>query len=261
MTELELRAHKIDAVHQIENLMSLHTYYHAACQNREELDNCWSHERESEVIWSQNFGRWQGLNNKLYPMYAGDNKYTDAEWLKGKIVKARPELADVIKDIDGRGLSEMPVHTLASPIIIISDDGMSAKGEWYTPGFALRHDYIHDTASVSWMWERYGGDFVFENGEWRFLRLLICMDMSTNGDTGDWTKPRAPMGPPPEEEEHDEDDPDGKRGKSPAMGGTVNVEKDEPGRFTDYKPLRLPERGIMPPLPEPFESLETTWSY
>ena len=78
MTELELRAHKIEAVGAIENLMALHSYYHAADMNREELDNCWSQEREAEVIWSQNFGRWQGLRKKLYPMYAGDNKYTDA---------------------------------------------------------------------------------------------------------------------------------------------------------------------------------------
>jgi hypothetical protein len=69
------------------------------------------------------------------------------------------------------------------------------------------------------------------------------------------------MGPPPEEEkpEVDPDDPDGKRGKSPAMGGTVSVEKDEPGRYTDYKPTRIPTE--TPKLPEPFESLETTWSY
>ena len=42
MTELELRAHRIEAVGAIENLMSLHAYYHAADQNREELLNCWS---------------------------------------------------------------------------------------------------------------------------------------------------------------------------------------------------------------------------
>ena len=98
MTELELRAHKIEAVGAIENLMALHSYYHAADMNREELDNCWSQEREAEVIWSQNFGRWQGLRKKLYPMYAGDNKYTDAEWLKSKIIKAHPEMEEAIKD-------------------------------------------------------------------------------------------------------------------------------------------------------------------
>lgn len=257
MTELELRAHKIEAIGAIENLMSLHTYYHAADMNREELENCWSWEREDEVIWSQNFGRWQGLKNKLMPMYAGDNKYTDAEWLKSKIIKAHPEMEEAIRDLDGRALAEMPVHVLASPVIVISEDGMSAKGLWYTPGFALRHDYVKGTADVAWMWEKYGGDFVYENGEWRFLRLLICMDMST-GEPNSWTEPRPPMGPPPEEE-FDPDDPDGKRGKSPAMGGGVSVEKDEPGRYTDYKPCRIPTE--TPKLPEPFESLDKTWSY
>ena len=91
MTELELRAHRIEAIGAIENLMSLHAYYHAADQNREELLNCWSKTRGDEIIWSQNFGRWQGMH-KLMPMYAGDNKYTDAEWLKSKIIKAHPEM-------------------------------------------------------------------------------------------------------------------------------------------------------------------------
>lgn len=258
MTELELRAHRLDAYSAIENVMSLHAYYHAACQNREELLNCWSAERAPEVIWSQNFGRWQGMD-KLMPLYAGDNKYTDAEWLKSKIVKARPELEPVIKDLDGRALSEMPVHCLASPIIEVSADGMSAKGVWYTPGFALRHDYISGTAGVIWMWEKYGGDFVYENGEWRFLKLLICMDMVAGGDTGDWTKPPVgPQGPPPEET-NDEDDPDGKRGKSPAQGGGVSVPADEPGRYKNYSPTRIPTES--PQLPEPFESLDKTFSY
>ena len=61
------------------------------------------------------------------------------------------------------------------------------------------------------------------------------------------------------EEEFDPDDPDGKRGKSPAMGGGVSVEKDEPGRYTDYKPTRIPTE--TPKLPEPFESLDKTWGY
>ena len=52
MTELELRAHRIEAVGAIENLMSLHAYYHAADQNREELLNCWSKTRGDEIIWS-----------------------------------------------------------------------------------------------------------------------------------------------------------------------------------------------------------------
>ena len=48
-------------------------------------------------------------------------------------------------------------------------------------------------------------------------------------------------------------------GSTATMGGGVSVEKDEPGRFTDYKPTRIPTE--TPKLPEPFKSLEETWSY
>ena len=35
------------------------------------------------------------------PMYAGDNKYIDAEWLKYKIIKAHPEMEEAIRNLDG----------------------------------------------------------------------------------------------------------------------------------------------------------------
>ena len=275
MTELELRAHKIEAIGAIENLMSMHTYYHAACFNREELENCWSQERDEEVVWCQNWGRWKGYTAKLMPLYAGDNKYVDAAWLKKKIVRAHPELAEALEKVDGRGLQEMPTHVLASPVIHIAEDGMSAKGLWYTPGYGMRHDHINGTASVGWMWEKYGGDFIYENGEWRFLRLLICMD----GDPETWCEPPkmffnpedfnpdefelpedfAPPGGDAAPDEPDPDDPDGKRGKSPAFGGMFSVPPDEPGPHQNFSPTRIPSE--MPRIPEPFESLETTWSY
>lgn len=274
MTELELRAHKIEAVGAIENLMALHSYYHAADMNREELDNCWSQEREAEVIWSQNFGRWQGLRKKLYPMYAGDNKYTDAEWLKSKIIKAHPEMEEAIKDLDGRALAEMPVHVLASPVIEIAEDGMSAKGLWYTPGYALRRNYLQDTASACWMWEKYGADFVWENGEWKFLHIQIGMDIMANyGES--WAEPKpmggpggpggpGPAGPPPEEKKPEKKEvPVGKDGKklkvAPSMGGGMACPPDGPGKYSIYSRTRVPSE--YPKIPEPYTTLSETFSY
>jgi len=256
MTDFELRAHKALAITEIENLMSRHTYYHAADMNREEVTTLWSQKRADEVVWSQNFGRWIGMH-KLLPMYAGDDKYEMAAIQKQQILEIHPEYAEKLEEIDGRRLSEMPTHVLCSSVIEIAEDGMSAKGLWYTPGVALRADTGRDVQDVAWMWEKYGADFIYEDGEWKFLRLLICMDMSTGGDTGDWTKPRMPMGPPPEEKKEEKKEP--LKGASPAMGGKVSVEKDEPGRFTDYSATRL--QVEMPRIPEPFKSLEETWSY
>lgn len=250
MTKQELMAHRLNSYSQIENLMAMHTYYHAAVQNREELTTIWSTKRAGEVIWSQNFGRWKTLDN-LMTLYANDNWYPTALALKASIAEARPELAKEIYELDGRAMTEMPVHVLASPIIEIAEDGMSAKGVWYTPGFALRHDHIRGTAGVMWMWEKYGADFVFENGQWKFLRLLICMDMATGADKGDWTKPMVSQGPPTEEKKEVEEK-DGKKAKSPAMGGGVNVPPDGPGRYKNYSPTRIPVD--MPPIPWPYKT-------
>ena len=154
----------------------------------------------------------------------------------------------------------MPVHVLASPIIGLAEDGPHARGVWYTPGFALRHDYIRDNASGMWMWEKYGADFIYENGHWRFLHLLICMDMVTGADTEDWTKPAAPMEPPPEEKKEEPEEKGGKKkAKSPAMGGGVNVPPDEPGRYSNYSTTRIPTE--MRPFPKPYRNEADSISY
>ena len=261
MTELELMAHRLNSYSEIENLMALHTYYHASVQNREELLNCWSQTRPDEVVWSQNFGRWVSMDH-LMPLYGNDNWYPTGLSLKAQIAEAHPEIAEEIYNLDGRALTEMPVHVLASPIIEIAEDGMHARGVWYTPGFALRHDFIKGGASVMWMWEKYGADFIYENGQWRFLHLLICMDMVCGADNGDWSKPAPPMGPPPEEKKEapKEEPEDGKKkAKSPAMGGGVNVPPDEPSRYKNYSATRIPTE--MPPLPRPYKNEADSISY
>ena len=43
------------------------------------------------------------------------------------------------------------------------------------------------------------------------------------------------------------------------MLGSDTAANQEPGRYTDYKPTRIPTE--TPKLPEPFESLDKTWSY
>lgn len=255
MTDFELRAHRVAALTEIENIMARHSYYHAAIMNREELETLWSKEREDELVWSQNFGRWIGIN-KLIPYYAPPSQVERGESIKSAFLELHPEYTERLKDLDVRGLSEMSTHVLSTSVIEVSADGMSAKGVWYTPGFALRsNDPGRDIMDVSWMWEKYGADFIFENGEWKFLRLLICMDIMAGADVSDWTKPRMPMGPPPEAPNDKKD----KKGASPAMGGMITVEKDGEGRFKDYSPTRLVEEN--PRLPEPFESLDKTWSY
>lgn len=256
---LSLEAHRIASIVQIQNLMSRHSYYHAANMNSNELEDLWSKEHADEVSWQQNFGMWKSMAH-LSPYYGEGHAETGA-YIKKQAIAAHPELAEALKDVDGRRLSEMPTHTLTTPIIEIAADGLTAKGLWYTPGYALRRNYVDETASAAWMWEKYGADFVWENGEWKFLHIQIGMDIMSNyGES--WTDPKPPMGPPPEEEKkpEPETDDEGKElHKSPAMGGGVACPPDGPGKYQVYNRTRVPSE--YPKMPEPYTTLAETFSY
>ena len=58
---LSLEAHRIASIPQIENLMALHSYYHAANMNSNELSDIWSREQPEETSWQQNFGFWKSM--------------------------------------------------------------------------------------------------------------------------------------------------------------------------------------------------------
>lgn len=290
MTELELRAHRALAIHEIENLMARHTIYHARIWNYEELDTLWTKKQADEAVWSQNFGRWIGMH-KIFPYYGPiESQMERGETLKAQLLEVHPEYTEKLKNLDVRGLSEMSTHVLCSSIIEVADDGMSAKGVWYTPGFGLTaNDAGRDVMDVRWMWEKYGADFVYEDGEWKFLHLLICMDIMAGGDVSDWSAPKKAMGGAPGGPggpggapggpggapggapggpggpggapggAPGGPAPDSKKGASPAQGGAISVKADEPGRYKDYSHTRLITES--PRFPEPYESLDKTWSY
>lgn len=47
---LSLEAHRIASIPQIENLMALHSYYHAANMNSNELADIWSKEQPTKCL-------------------------------------------------------------------------------------------------------------------------------------------------------------------------------------------------------------------
>lgn len=254
---LSLEAHRIASISQIENLMARHSYYHAANMNSNELEDIWSKEQPDEVSWQQNFGFWKSMPH-MYKYY-GEGHDVTGEAVRQQIIEARPELKEELMapDIDVRRLVEMPVHTLTTSVVEVAEDGMSAKGLWYTPGYALRRNYLEDTASACWMWEKYGADFVWENGQWKFLHIQIGMDIMANyGES--WADPKPPRPPQPKKEP--EKGKDGKElKKSPAMGGGLSQPPDGPGKYAVYSRTRVPSE--YPKIPEPYVTLSETFSY
>lgn len=81
---------------------------------------------------------------------------------------------------------EMAMRCLVSPVIEISDDGMSAKGQWYSPGFCLRYDKVAATSDLTWLWEEYSGEFSYVNGTWQLIHQTCRRDIAIK-EPDTWT--------------------------------------------------------------------------
>lgn len=102
---------------------------------------------------------------------------------------------------DPRPLMEASVHTLVTDIIEVAEDGMSARGSFITPGV------IHSTLTTEQkkycnvLWERYGSDFVYEDGKWKYLHEQVCPDILSRMDCLNWAAEEYARITAPEEKE------------------------------------------------------------
>jgi hypothetical protein len=70
------------------------------------------------------------------------------------------------------------MHTSTTPIIEVAGDGKTAKGVWYSPGVGLSAVINGGKANVNgtFFYEKYAGDFVLEDGQWRIWHLQMAYD-------------------------------------------------------------------------------------
>jgi hypothetical protein len=106
---------------------------------------------------------------------------------------------------DPRPLSEASVHTLVTDVVEVAEDGQSARASFITPG--VIHSVLTgmEKKYCNVLWERYGSDFVLEDGEWKYLHEHVCPDILTRLDALNWaaddyerlTNPDRGAAPPP----------------------------------------------------------------
>lgn len=198
---LEQRIHNAEAAQQVEYLHARHSYLHAMIHCKEEWDEIWS--QSDNISWAHAFGRMRGFDEVWF------NSVTTYNWRGissyGQIFLAVPEVSRLT---DFRSLSELSVHTLATDIIEVAEDGRTARGFFLTPGVLSSAPNPNGHYWASTLWERYGSDFCFENGEWRYLHEQVCPDIGGDFDitntgameyyylTHPEVQPKRPGGPP-----------------------------------------------------------------
>jgi hypothetical protein len=286
------------AMWQVQNVMSKHAYYHAAGMHLEELAAIWVNENGSwaktATFASPNWiMKGVAAVKKYYGQANQDNKVKELE----QVSKVYPEVKNVPENM-GAG-HEFAMHTLTTPIIEIAGDGKTAKAVWYSPGLGLssRINGENVTVGSTFFWEKYGADFVKEDGEWKIWHCQMFYDFTPSfpasmterlgkgtaqaaqGGPGGAPGGGAPSGGAPSGGAPAGAAPGGgapgggqaaARGQGDRAGqGAIEAGErmsagsadmvDNPKKYKSYSPTRVPE--IMPQFPVPYYTFSETFSY
>lgn len=227
---------------EVEKLHGIHNYLHARNHSSEEWSSIWS--QSGNTAWAHGFGRMRGFDQIWYNSVSMYDYSAYESYLE--LVPMFPEIGG----LDPRPVMELSMHTLVNGIVEVARDGKSARTSYITPG--VLYDCINNMAVKRCMsfWERYGSDFVKEDGEWKYLHEHVCPDFGmpldvANMAAGEYdmaVHPERPMpGPPP-------------------AGRDDRVELADPGPLHQKYSIFQPVQDTVP-WPEPYETLDDANSY
>jgi hypothetical protein len=245
LASLQHEVQRARDIEEIQNVMARRAFYHSIGHNEEELA-LWA--KKHPVRWAQNQGCWIGMASlKVY--YDDVNRKMQAAELE-RLSKVNPDIKNIPEN---RFIGNTILHLLTTPLIEVADDGQTAKGLWYTPGIILAPG-DGKTPEGNWIWERYGVDFIREDGKWTILHVQVNTDFM------------SPVGSPLQTKSGRDAAAMGKEGATPApMPGPAAAGITIPGpdipkpTFEEYSVTRVPT--ITPRLPVPYRTLSETFEY
>lgn len=223
---------------EIQNLMSLRAYYHAAGAQDKEFD---LYSKRSDITWGQNQGYRIGRDH-IRAQYV-ENFQRQREKNLEKMSSLYPEVSNVPENL---GVGSFVVHTLETPIIEVANDGKTAKGMWTTIA-AMASTKADKSYGGSWELEKYGVDFIKEDGHWRFWHILVVTDFSV--PMGKDLSAAAPVAAAVGAE--------GVQASSPRP--TTLAHDVDAVVYTQWGPTVVPK--IFPEPPVPYRTFSDTFSY
>ena len=239
---LHERIRNADASQQVEKVKAKHAYLHGRADATGEWSVIWS--RSDDCSWAHAFGRMRGFDQVYHGSVGDYDMMCMQNWLD--LYKVYPEVTGK----DPRPLMECSVHTLVTDVIEVAEDGMSARGCFITPG--VIHSRLTPDGEKYCMipWERYGSDFVLEDGKWVYLHEQVCPDIPGALDFTNWAAEEYKRLTQPEA-----------KGLQPegGSGGTPPPVTDPGPLHAPYSLLRKPANTV--PWPEPYETLDDDNTY
>jgi hypothetical protein len=267
------------AMMEVQNVFSKHAFYHQVGQHCEEIKDIWVSENGPNAETA----KWTLAGSTLYQGVAKVNEeyctkhLDDQKKTLEELSKKVPSIKNVPENI-GAG-SEYVMHTQETPVIEVAGDGKTAKGIWYSIGLAVRgsvDESGNSSVGTGWMWEKYGVDFINEDGKWKIWHLINLMDQGPSESQGRDNTAQAPGGQRGAAGRQG-GAPGGRGGAPGGQGGAPGGPGGAPGgpggapggqggapgaqasEHFRYSPTAVPR--IDPKFPEPYYTFSETFSY
>ncbi|TMR24943.1 nuclear transport factor 2 family protein [Nonomuraea turkmeniaca] len=173
LAEVIRRVERLEAVHEIENLMGRYEFYHSAY--RDEMIPPMFADRDDLMV-EMPFGTFLGRDAAL------------RVWAGVSAEDAPP------RDLTG----EYVEHLLTTPVIEVARDGLTAKAAWISPGAEAHHFGWEDGNPLRgfWYWGRYAADFIRQNGVWKIWHMTLSTTFTTDYNSS-YTDVEAKLSEPP----------------------------------------------------------------
>lgn len=183
---LEQMVHWGEACNEIEYEYSIHSYYnfkYRSIGGRPGKTSPMNWADTENIVGSHSFGGMVGYENAEIGWGGGRKDPEETarrnERMKRDTLKQYPMLADVY---DMGTVGSVGLHSVATSVFEVAEDGMSARASFYTPGIMAGNTGRDGMQDGSIMWERYGTDWVFENGAWVTLHNHVAEDFTEDMD-------------------------------------------------------------------------------
>jgi hypothetical protein len=207
---------RLQAINEIQNLMSTFQYLHTAHKHKDVMALYAKKQKDVRINFA-NQGYWEGFDA---PQRA---------WA----------FLDRMTDNPPPGM--MAIHPITTPVIVVAGDGKTAKGVWIGTGISASSMGRRDEGrgpNAAWAWQKYGVDFIKEDGKWKFWHFHIYRIFRLDWDAARW------------EDQFKKDEP------------TMIVEIQPDGPSVDDFPYLPTTTQVLAPIPPtPYETWEQTFSY
>ena len=140
LDKLQHELERVQAVVEIMNIMGTLQCYHTAGMNN-----------QTGLLFSKR------PDTRVYFGELGSFEGSDANERASAALPSAPPIGN------------MPIHLMGNPVIQVAADGQTAQAVFIAAGIVAMKDPKTGKPTCTWEWNRYGDDFVKEDGRWKVL--------------------------------------------------------------------------------------------